>query len=396
MNILFYNDIPCNPKVGGTERVTDIIIKELLLRKRYNIVMLCEKTNDSELLDYNFPSKVVSMPYDGGFKNKANIDFYCDLLKSEQIDIVVNQRGWAPTMNNVLDINGIKAISVIHASVDGWKRFMMQRINFLVKTPLGYLKYGIKQLIFPLYKCYKEYTFKKQSAAHYHELLTKSSAVVVLSNNYINDLKKFANDNSCPILAIPNPNQYNEQVITEKANTVLYVGRLTDGEKKPIRMIKIWQKLYKNHPYWNLQIVGDGPERNRIENYVQKHHIERVSFEGAQSNVEQYYQKATFICLTSQFEGWGMSLTEGMSFGCIPFTFNSYGAASDIIDDNKNGCIITPFNINEYAKKLSDLMDNATLRNRMAAEARKKVNDFSIKNVVNQWEDLFNSLVDNA
>ena len=396
MNILFYNDIPCNPKFGGTERVTDIIIKELLSRKHYNVVMLCAKTNDSELLNYNFPAKVVSMPYDGGFRNKGNVDFYCNLLKSEQIDIVVNQRAGSPTMNKVLDINGIKTISVIHASIDWWERFMMQRINFLVKTPLGYLKYGIKQLIFPLYKIYKQYTFKKQSAAHYPELLTKSAAVVVLSNNYIKDLKKFANDNSCPILTIPNPNQYNEQVNTEKANTVLYVGRLTDSDKKPIRIIKVWQKLYKKHPDWNLQIVGDGPERNGMENYVQRHHIERVSFEGAQTNVERYYQKATFICLTSNLEGLPMVLLEGIYFGCIPFTFNSYSAASDIIDDNKNGCIITPFNINEYAKKLSDLMDNAILRNRMAAEARKKINDFSIKNVVNQWEDLFNSLVDNG
>lgn len=396
MNILFYNNIPCNPKLGGIERVTDILIKELLSRKRYNIITLCDKTDDSELVDYEYPATVISMPYEDGFENNKNVIFYNNLLKTEHIDIVVNQRGWSFTMNNVLDTKSVKTISVIHSSVDSWITYMMQQINFLIKTPFGYLKYGIKQLIFPLYKCYKEYTFKKQSAAHYHELLTKSSAVVVLSNNYINDLKKFANDNSCPILAIPNPNQYNEQVITEKANTVLYVGRLTDGEKKPIRMIKIWQKLYKNHPYWNLQIVGDGPERSRMEAYVKSKGIERVEFEGAQTNVEQYYKKASFVCLTSQFEGWGMTLTEGMSFGCIPFTFNSYGAASDIVDDNINGCLVSPFDLNEYAEKLSYLMCNANQRKRMALEAQIKVQQFSVSNVVDKWETLFNSIRHNA
>lgn len=396
MNILFYNNIPCNPKFGGIERVTDIIINELLSRKRYNIVMLCDYTTDSTLFDYDFQAKVICLPYDGGFNNKGNIDFYCDLLKKEQIDIVVNQRGWAPTMNNVLDINGIKTISVIHTIPSGWKLLKIKEIFRHNKNFDGYWRFFAKLFIYPLYRFYKVNKYNRVLAKHYRELLTKSATVVVLSNNYIKDLKKFANDISCPILAIPNPNQYNEQIITEKANTVLYVGRLTDGEKKPIRIIKVWQKLYKKHPDWNLQIVGDGPERNRLENFVQRHHIERVSFEGAQSNVEQYYQKATFICLTSQFEGWGMSLTEGMSFGCIPFTFNSYGAASDIIDDNKNGCLITPFDLNEYARKLSNLMDNSILRNLMAAEACKKVQDFSVEKVANKWEALFDSLVKNA
>ena len=40
-----------------------------------------------------------------------------------------------------------------------------------------------------------------------------------------------------------------------------------------------------------------------------------------------------------------MTLTEGMSFGCIPFTFDNYGAASEIIDDGVNGCFIPSFDL---------------------------------------------------
>ena len=163
-----------------------------------------------------------------------------------------------------------------------------------------------------------------------------------------------------------------------------------------MRIIKIWQKLYRKHPDWKLQIVGDGPERSRMEAYVKSKGIERVEFEGAQTNVEQYYKKASFVCLTSQFEGWGMTLTEGMSFGCIPFTFNSYGAASDIVDDNINGCLVSPFDLNEYAEKLSYLMCNANQRKRMALEAQIKVQQFSVSNVVDKWETLFNSIRHNA
>ncbi|MGN0231003.1 MAG: glycosyltransferase [Muribaculaceae bacterium] len=396
MNILFYNNIPCNPKLGGIERVTDILIKELLSRKRYNIITLCDKTDDSELVDYEYPATVISMPYEDGFENNKNVIFYNNLLKTEHIDIVVNQRGWSFTMNNVLDTKSVKTISVIHSSVDSWITYMMQQINFLIKTPFGYFKYCLKQLIFPFYKSYKLSKFKKQLSNHYCKLLEDSAAVVVLSKNYITDLKRFAGEKSCPIIAIPNPNQYAVQPIEKKDNTIIYVGRLVKDQKRPMRIIKIWQKLYRKHPDWKLQIVGDGPERSRMEAYVKSKGIERVEFEGAQTNVEQYYKKASFVCLTSQFEGWGMTLTEGMSFGCIPFTFNSYGAASDIVDDNINGCLVSPFDLNEYAEKLSYLMCNANQRKRMALEAQIKVQQFSVSNVVDKWETLFNSIRHNA
>ena len=126
-----------------------------------------------------------------------------------------------------------------------------------------------------------------------------------------------------------------------------------------------------------------------MERYTSRRGIERVFFEGQQTNVEKYYKKASFICLTSQFEGWGMSLTEGMSFGCIPFTFDNYGAAYDIVDDNINGCLIHAFDLNEYANRLSVLMDDSSKREELSNAAREKSQMFSISTVVDKWENLF-------
>ena len=84
-----------------------------------------------------------------------------------------------------------------------------------------------------------------------------------------------------------------------------------------------------------------------------------------------------------------MSLTEGMSFGCVPFTFNNYGAAFDIVDDNVNGCLIPAYDLNSYALRLSELMDNPTKRKEFSNEAMKKSQLFSISSVVDRWESLF-------
>ena len=76
--------------------------------------------------------------------------------------------------------------------------------------------------------------------------------------------------------------------------------------------------------------------KENMQQKVKSYNLKNVFFEGRQSDVAQYYKKASFICLTSNFEGWGMVLTEGMQYGCIPMTFNNYGAAYEIGGASQN------------------------------------------------------------
>ena len=87
-----------------------------------------------------------------------------------------------------------------------------------------------------------------------------------------------------------------------------------------------------------------------------------------------------------------MTLTEGMSFGCIPFTFENYGAASEIIDDGVNGCLIPPFDLKIYSGRLSELMCNEQRRTCMSRSAMKKVKSFDISVVGDKWDELFSKV----
>lgn len=196
------------------------------------------------------------------------------------------------------------------------------------------------------------------------------------------------------ITSIPNPNTFSvaEPSLESKEKVILYVGRLVKSEKEPLRLLKIWRYLHKKFPDWQLKIVGDGDEKDNMIAFAKEHQLNNVHFEGSQSDVAQYYRKASFVCLTSNFEGWGMVLTEGMQYGCIPFTFNNYGAAFEIIDDGINGCLIPAFRLKKYASRLSELMENQSKRNEMAKAAIEKVKIFSVENIADKWEQLFQSI----
>lgn len=391
MNILFVNEIPMNPTCGGIERVTDILAKELI-RRGYNVVYLCARSNDHQL-NCSFPAEQLALPFNGAFENPKNIEFYTDVLSKYAIDVVVNQRGWAPFMNKALSNNGTKVVSVVHTIPLGVHIMYMKGILRHNNTFSGISRYICKLLIYPFYYLYKYIRSYIRLKSHYRFLVQRSSAVVLLSEKCRQDFDKIVKSvhHSCITHSIPNPNAYKKARVDlrVKANIILYVGRLCHSEKRPERMLKVWERIFKIHTNWKMLFVGDGDAMESMKLYVRKNNIERVEFAGKRENVEDYYIKSDFICLTSDFEGWGMTLTEGMSFGCIPFTFNNYGAASEIIDDGVNGCLIPAFDLKQYARRLSELILDDNRRNLMYIRAQKKVQSFNVESVANQWEELF-------
>ena len=396
MNILFVNNIPFNPIAGGLERVTDILAKELV-KRGYVVYYLCGKLSSSSLylLNYDFPAKLFQLPNDGLFDNNDNISFYKKLLSELKIDIVVNQRGLGGWFNNLLPITRSKIISVIHSTPDGDIKFKLSSIDSYTVPPFVNLKKFVKRYVYPIIGSPYKFQFIRDTKRKYNELVQYSDVIVTLSKGDIEVLTRFINVSPKAIItSIPNPNTFKAKEFSSetKSKMVLYVGRLNKAEKNPIRLLKIWKFLHIKYPDWCLKIVGDGPEKTKMQEYVKTHCLTNVFFEGRQSDVAAYYREASFVCLTSNFEGWGMVLTEGMQYGCIPFTFNNYSAAFEIINDNINGCLVPAFNLKKYAYKLSELMSNDAKRIQMSKSAKEKVEQFSVENIVNKWEDLFRKL----
>lgn len=392
--ILFVNERPFNPILGGIERVTDILAHTLSDRG-YIVYYLCGKIESGlePYMNYSFPAKQYTLPESGLFHSDINIDYYTSLLEELSIDIVINQRGLNGGFNKMLTIGSVKKISVIHSSPNAQIIHNIARILLFSNEVKEQVKKYIKICFYPLFYIRAIYKAKKMIRKAYRDLVQYSDAVVLLSNN---DKDEFLSNGvylrDKILCGIPNPNTFSiDDVynIKDKEKTILYVGRFDQFQKNLLCLIKIWECLFLEYPDWRLVLVGDGPDKERVLKYIKRHQIKNVFIEGVQREVDKYYRKASFICLTSFYEGWGMTLTEGMSYGCIPCTFNNYGAARDIIDDGVNGCLINAFNVKEYSARLAEIMNDDIKRENMSRAAFDKVKEFSVENVVEKWEMLF-------
>ena len=394
MNILFINDIPFNPNYGGIERVTDSIVR-ILVSRGYNIYYLCGKVCDKRMLDYDFPVTVVTMPDDGLFSSKKNQEFYVSFIKNKKIDIVVNQRGLESDFNaSLLDLSEVKFISVVHSTPMAYMYAAIYSCLLPSNSVKDRIKNFIKFALQPIYRQQKIRVHKRWQKRHYEELVCKSDAVVLLSEQYKRDFVFCkANVDFEKIVAIPNPNSFPKQKVdfNIKKNIILFSGRLSP-EKNPMALLMAWKMVYNQLPAWELWFVGDGDQYNNLSEYITKNNLERVTLCGRRSNMIDYYHQAKIVCLTSYYEGWGMALTEGMQCGCVPVAFNSYAAASDIIDDGVNGILVTPFKIKELSGALYKLANDNVLLKQYAKAAYEKTSQFDITVVADKWEQALQSI----
>ena len=199
-------------------------------------------------------------------------------------------------------------------------------------------------------------------------------------------------------VVIPNPLTYTVlQNYTFRDKIVLAVGRLDVWEVKGFDMlIKIWSIVTKKHKDWKLKIAGSGMKTNVdfinkmiVDNNLQ----DSIELIGFQKNIDEIMRISSIFAMTSRIEGFPMSLIVAMSQGCACISFRISGIIEEIITNNKNGILISDGNIEEYAVKLMDLMDNENLRINIVQNALESVSRFSSKNIIDKWESLFFNLL---
>ena len=390
MNILFTYPTVFNPIRGGVERVTDLLAKEF--KKRGHNIFYLNNYKNEDLLTYPFPAQVDFFPCES-YTDKSNFDFYTNYLINNNIDIVINQCGAftdSKLYNSVKGSNA-KVISVLHTNPSLGYHYLFSEISQL-RNPsfIEKIKCCARIAIYPKIK--SDYLKRKKN--YYHWLLTpgNTDAVALLSDSYKPELLELANCNTKTIIeAIPNPLPYEIENDSKKDKTILYVGRLDVGQKRVDRLIKIWRKISPNFPEWKLKIIGDGPDRFKIEKLVSRcRNIQILGFQ----NPEPYYREALILCMTSNFEGFPMVLLEVMSKGCVPIAFDSFSALQDIIEDDR--LKVSPFSKKEYIAKLSNLMNNSALLSQLRAKCYENVEKFNISSNCDKWEALFNILKRNA
>lgn len=173
---------------------------------------------------------------------------------------------------------------------------------------------------------------------------------------------------------------------------IIAVGRL-EWQKGFDRLLDIWSIVSKKNPDWQLNIYGEGALEAELKNIIQEAGLRNVSIHPYTHHISQEYATSSICVLTSRYEGFSLVLLEAMRHGVPCVTFDCPYGPKDLVDQGKCGYVIENGNINQFAEKLCYLIDNPELRKQYAAEAINKAQTYQVETIMNQWKQLFESIV---
>ena len=137
----------------------------------------------------------------------------------------------------------------------------------------------------------------------------------------------------------------------------LYVGRLSP-EKNIIFLLKAYGRLkHQGAENWGLILVGDGPQREEIENFITENKIDNIFLPGFKQKEELplFYAISDVFVLPSISETWGLVVDEAMVSGLPVLVSNRCGCYPDIVQDGINGFSFDPFNGEELFRSMKDI-----------------------------------------
>ena len=178
----------------------------------------------------------------------------------------------------------------------------------------------------------------------------------------------------------------------KKDNNIVITARLDDNQKNISMLLRAFKRFLSNHPDYHLYIVGDGPDRNKFESFVEASSLgSNVTFTGKQ-NVLPYLEIAKFYVLSSNYEGMPNSLIEAMAVGlpCIS-TDCSGGGAEALITHMKNG-LLTPVRDEDSLVNYMDLLaSDDELCKTLSHNAYAINNTLEFSKIINMWVNYLES-----
>jgi glycosyltransferase involved in cell wall biosynthesis len=383
MNLALVITQEFDPNAGGVQRTTSKLAKIFELNN-HNVIIISFGKHTSTKEDFE------GIPL--FYVNQKEESYLQEIFHTNQISCIINQEGNSVRLTRVILRTKPPFARLINTLRINPLNFYSNNENliqeFFNRKRIGLMNTYISRKIILVY-----HVIKQNLELRY--IVKNTDAFVLLSERFIKELfflaptlKRYTHK----IHGIGNPfNRPDIEVKNlPKENVILFVGRLNITQKRVDLLLQIWKRLHTQVPQWQFWVLGDGEQKEFMEQFCSNNNMNRVTFFG-KVNPNEFYKKAKIFHMTSAFEGFGNVLIEAQSYGCVPILFDSYSSASEIIDHNKNGLVIQKFDVDSYTSQTKYLIENTEKINYLSENAFENVLRFSFEETYRKWNKLFNS-----
>jgi glycosyltransferase involved in cell wall biosynthesis len=179
---------------------------------------------------------------------------------------------------------------------------------------------------------------------------------------------------------------------TDNTRYAIILGRLVKYKGHEY-LISAWQKVKESDPSLKLYIVGNGEYKDTLIKLTTELGLsEQVVFCGYQPNPHKLLHFAEFSLVTSIFEGFGLITLESWHHKRPVIAFD-VPALNEIIDNDTNGLLVTLFDTNELAEKITRLFKVPAEGAIMGENGSNKLtNEYSLERMTNQMISIYRTI----
>lgn len=230
--------------------------------------------------------------------------------------------------------------------------------------------------------------------------INQSDGVSAVSEDLKNDtLEHF--DISVPIEVIPNfidlerfkkqPKEHFKKAICPNGEKLVVHTSNFRKVKRVEDVLKVFCELRKVVPS-KLLLIGDGPERKKMEDMAREICTEDIRFLGKLEAVEEVLSVSDLFLMTSEKESFGLAALEAMACE-VPVISSNAGGLPELNLEGKSGFVCDVGDIDTMVKRAIQVLDNDNLESfKQGALARAK--EFDIKNILPKYEAYYQSVLE--
>ena len=218
-------------------------------------------------------------------------------------------------------------------------------------------------------------------------IVSNTASKIIFVSNDLAQKEKFENKKSFVIhnalensfLKIASKYTYSHK--HENKFIVMMICSLKDYKGIP-EFLKIAKKL-ELHEHISFRLILNS-EQNEIDDYFKNKKFKNIEIFSKQKDLEKFYSSSSLVLNLSRIddciETFGLTIVEAMAYG-VPVIVPPVGGPIEIVEEDKEGFLISSYDVDKVAKKIEELANDEKLCMNLSSNARKKALDFS--------EDIF-------
>jgi glycosyltransferase involved in cell wall biosynthesis len=361
--------------VGGAERLLYDILSRID-KERFDVVICCLKDggyfkDDFKALGFTFYDKILTYKYDfWAYRRLARI------IVDEKVDLIYSHIN----RNTVL----FSHLSMLTRSVKAW----IVAVHSSGSTTGG-------RLIGPLHKRLLSRVSRFIAIADMHKkYLVEVEGLPAEKTDVIHngiDIEKHSPGPTDPSLRSELGLREGEVVLTTIASL--------NPRKRHDILLRAGASVLERHPRLRFLVVGDGPERSRLEGIARDLGIgDRVIFTGIRDDVNAILRLSDLFVLSSMLgtETFPIVLLEAMAAG-VPVVSTDVGSVRELVSDGRSATVVPPENPDALAQAIDALLIDEDKARGFGKAGRQIVEErFRLELTVKKTEALLEYVLDAA